>query len=143
MQAGFTDIEVEPTRIYRVEDARDLLSGSGIDVHAIAPQAAIHVAKDIGLVGPALVGAFRQEITQIPEPTTLVLVSLSAAGLGAYAWRRRKRAAYWRKAALKALAVCAIAARVALVSARALSIMKSWNTPSYRTVVTSTPAARR
>ena len=38
MQAGFTDIEVEPTRIYRVEEARDLLSGSGIDVDAIAPQ---------------------------------------------------------------------------------------------------------
>jgi hypothetical protein len=37
-QAGFTDIEVEPTRVYRVEDARELLSGSGIDVDAIAPQ---------------------------------------------------------------------------------------------------------
>src|SRR5690349_8837296 len=38
MQAGFTDIEVEPSRIYRVEDAREVLSGSGIDVDAIAPQ---------------------------------------------------------------------------------------------------------
>ena len=36
--AGFADIDVEPTRIYRVEDARAFLSGQGIDVDAIAPQ---------------------------------------------------------------------------------------------------------
>src|ERR1700758_5490919 len=36
--AGFTQIEVEPTRIYRAEDARDFLAGQGIDVDAIAPQ---------------------------------------------------------------------------------------------------------
>jgi SAM-dependent methyltransferase len=36
--AGFTQIEVEPTRIYRAEDAREFLSGQGIDVDAIAPQ---------------------------------------------------------------------------------------------------------
>jgi hypothetical protein len=36
--AGFTGVEVEPTRIYRVEDAREFLSGKGIDVDAIAPQ---------------------------------------------------------------------------------------------------------
>lgn len=35
--AGFENIEVEPTRIYRVEDARQLLSSSGIDPDAIAP----------------------------------------------------------------------------------------------------------
>ena len=28
----------EPTRIYRVEDAREFLAGQGIDVDAIAPQ---------------------------------------------------------------------------------------------------------
>ncbi len=37
-RAGFEDIEVEPTRVYRVEDARAFLSGQGIDVDAIAPQ---------------------------------------------------------------------------------------------------------
>jgi len=37
-QAGFTEIAVEPTRIYRVEDAREMLNASGIDVVAIAPQ---------------------------------------------------------------------------------------------------------
>ena len=36
--AGFENIDVEPTRIYRVEDAREFLSGEGIDVEAIAPQ---------------------------------------------------------------------------------------------------------
>src|SRR5271168_4470232 len=36
--AGFTQIEVEPTRIYRAEDAREFLSGQGFDVDAIAPQ---------------------------------------------------------------------------------------------------------
>jgi ubiquinone/menaquinone biosynthesis C-methylase UbiE len=36
--AGFGQIEVEPTRIYRVEDAREFLSAEGIDVDAIAPE---------------------------------------------------------------------------------------------------------
>ena len=36
--AGFQQIDVEPTRIYRIEDARDFLSGKGIDVDAIAPE---------------------------------------------------------------------------------------------------------
>jgi arsenite methyltransferase len=36
--AGFAQIEVEPTRIYRTEEAREFLSGQGIDVDAIAPQ---------------------------------------------------------------------------------------------------------
>jgi arsenite methyltransferase len=35
--AGFDAIEIEPTRIYDVEDARAFLSGQGIDVDAIAP----------------------------------------------------------------------------------------------------------
>lgn len=36
--AGFENIEVEPTRIYRIDDARAFLSGLGLDVDAIAPQ---------------------------------------------------------------------------------------------------------
>ena len=36
--AGFEQIEIEPTRIYRVEDAHEFLSSSGIDVDAIAAQ---------------------------------------------------------------------------------------------------------
>src|ERR1035437_112250 len=36
--AGFEAVDIEPTRIYRLEDAREFLSGEGIDVDAIAPQ---------------------------------------------------------------------------------------------------------
>jgi arsenite methyltransferase len=36
--AGFEQISLEPTRIYRVEDARGFLSSTGVDVDAIAPQ---------------------------------------------------------------------------------------------------------
>jgi arsenite methyltransferase len=35
--AGFEKIEMERTRVYRVEDAREFLSGQNIDVDAIAP----------------------------------------------------------------------------------------------------------
>ncbi|HWO34069.1 MAG TPA: arsenite methyltransferase [Candidatus Acidoferrum sp.] len=38
LSAGFDTIEIEPTRIYRIEDAREFLSGQNIDVDAIAPQ---------------------------------------------------------------------------------------------------------
>jgi SAM-dependent methyltransferase len=37
-QAGFDGIDIEPTRIYDIEDARNFLSGQGVDVDAIAPQ---------------------------------------------------------------------------------------------------------
>jgi arsenite methyltransferase len=37
-QAGFENIEIEHTRVYRVEDAREFLSGQNIDVDVIAPQ---------------------------------------------------------------------------------------------------------
>lgn len=36
--AGFEQIEIEPTRIYRAEDARAFLTEQNIDVDAIAPQ---------------------------------------------------------------------------------------------------------
>ena len=36
--AGFEKIEVEPTRIYRVEDAREFLAHEGVDVDALASQ---------------------------------------------------------------------------------------------------------
>jgi SAM-dependent methyltransferase len=36
--AGFADVTVEPTRIYKVEDAREFLESAGIDVAAIAPR---------------------------------------------------------------------------------------------------------
>jgi SAM-dependent methyltransferase len=36
--AGFSSIEIEPTRIYRVEEAREFLQAAGLDVEKIAPQ---------------------------------------------------------------------------------------------------------
>jgi arsenite methyltransferase len=35
--AGFDQIEIEPTRVYNIEDARAFLAGQGIDVDAVAP----------------------------------------------------------------------------------------------------------
>jgi SAM-dependent methyltransferase len=37
-KAGFDGIDIEPTRVYNIEDARTFLSGQGIDVDAIAPR---------------------------------------------------------------------------------------------------------
>jgi hypothetical protein len=36
--AGFEQIDLEPTRVYNVKDAREFLAGQNIDVDAIAPQ---------------------------------------------------------------------------------------------------------
>jgi arsenite methyltransferase len=36
--AGFEEVEIEPTRIYRIEDAREFLSGQSVDVDLIATQ---------------------------------------------------------------------------------------------------------
>jgi arsenite methyltransferase len=37
-KAGFDNIDIEPTRVYNIEDARTFLSGQGVDVDAIATQ---------------------------------------------------------------------------------------------------------
>ena len=37
--AGFSDVEIEPTRVYRLADAREFMAGSGIDVETVAPLA--------------------------------------------------------------------------------------------------------
>ena len=37
-RAGFDKIDIEPTRVYSVEDARTFLAGQGLDVHALAKQ---------------------------------------------------------------------------------------------------------
>src|SRR5258707_10714474 len=36
--AGFSDVEVEPWRIYKIDDARSFLTEAGINVHRLAPQ---------------------------------------------------------------------------------------------------------
>ena len=37
-KAGFDNIDIDPTRIYDIEDARTFLGGQGVDVDTIAPQ---------------------------------------------------------------------------------------------------------
>jgi len=37
-RAGFDSIDIEPTRVYNVDDARQFLVGEGIDADAVAPQ---------------------------------------------------------------------------------------------------------
>ena len=36
-RAGFDEIDLEPTRVYSIEDARQFLTGEGVDVDAMAP----------------------------------------------------------------------------------------------------------
>jgi hypothetical protein len=35
--AGFTDVDIETTRVYNVEDARAFLADAGLDVDRVAP----------------------------------------------------------------------------------------------------------
>ena len=58
--AGFEAIEIEPTRVYNIEDARQFLSTAGVDVDAIAPQvegkfasAFLRAVKPKGCCGPS------------------------------------------------------------------------------------------
>jgi hypothetical protein len=36
-KAGFGSVEIEPTRVYRTEDAQEFLAREGLDARAIAP----------------------------------------------------------------------------------------------------------
>ena len=36
-RAGFVDVSIEPTRVYRAEDAREFLNTQGIDIDTVAP----------------------------------------------------------------------------------------------------------
>ena len=38
VKAGFNNVEIVPTRIYRAEEAKDFLAGAGLNVKALAPQ---------------------------------------------------------------------------------------------------------
>jgi SAM-dependent methyltransferase len=58
-QAGFDGIEIEPTRVYDIEDARSFLSGQAVDVDAIAPQ-----------VEGKFMSAFIRAIKPTDEPVT-------------------------------------------------------------------------
>ena len=53
--AGFTDVEVEPWRVYQVDDALSFLSGSGLDVDEL---------------GPAVTGKFASAFVRARKPET-------------------------------------------------------------------------
>jgi len=60
---GFEQVEVEPTRVYRVEDAREFLAREDLDVDALAPQvdgkfmsAFIRAVKPVGAADKACCG---------------------------------------------------------------------------------------
>ena len=60
VRAGFESIEIEPTRIYKIEDARSFLSAEGIDVDAMAPlvqdkfmSAFVRAVKPAACCGPS------------------------------------------------------------------------------------------
>jgi SAM-dependent methyltransferase len=57
-KAGFSDISIEPTRIYNIEDARQFLTEAGVDVDAIAPQ-----------VNEKFMSAFIRATKQAVKPT--------------------------------------------------------------------------
>jgi SAM-dependent methyltransferase len=69
-KAGFEHIEIEPTRVYRVEDARSFLAAAGLDVDALAREldgtfvsAFIRATKEAApaaCCGPACCGATSQ-----------------------------------------------------------------------------------
>jgi SAM-dependent methyltransferase len=59
-KAGFENIDIEPTRVYDIEDARSFLSAAGVDVDRIAPQvgnkfmsAFVRATKPRGCCGPS------------------------------------------------------------------------------------------
>lgn len=56
--AGFEQIEIKPTRVYRAEDAREFLAAAGVDADAIAPQIdGKFLSAFVRAVKPAGVGA--------------------------------------------------------------------------------------
>lgn len=57
-KAGFDAIDIEPTRVYNIEDARTFLSGQGLDVDALAPQVeGKFMSAFIRAIKPAKAGA--------------------------------------------------------------------------------------
>lgn len=57
--AGFIDVGIEPTRVYRIEDARAFLEGTGVDVDRLAAQ-----------VSGRVMGAFVRARKPEPPPLT-------------------------------------------------------------------------
>ena len=64
--AGFEAIGIEPTRVYKVDDAREFLAGKGLDVDALAPASRRQVHERVRSRGEAEGGA--DELERIEGP---------------------------------------------------------------------------
>jgi len=71
-EAGFENPSVEPTRVYRVEDARAFLEEAGIDIDA-------HGAAVDGKIMAAFVRATKTGATRVAEPNALPVHATPAA----------------------------------------------------------------
>jgi hypothetical protein len=60
--AGFVEVEVDPWRIYKVDDARTFLSASGVDENRLAPEID-------GRFASAFIGARKPDMKSCCEPT--------------------------------------------------------------------------
>ena len=58
--AGFENIDIEPTRVYKVEEARDFLSSAGLDVDKVAP-----------LIDGKFMSAFVRATKPVPHPNVV------------------------------------------------------------------------
>ena len=76
-KAGFDSIHIEPTRVYSVDDARQFLTGEGLDVDAIAP---------------AVEGKFMSAFIRAVKPSRTIESESSSCV------REMQPAARWRKA---------------------------------------------
>ena len=74
-QVGFTDVDIEPTRIYQVDDARTFLTGAGLDVDALA-------AEIDGRFMSAFVRATKPAGAKTPRPTRGASARCCAPGSG-------------------------------------------------------------
>ncbi|MBV9110151.1 MAG: arsenite methyltransferase [Gemmatimonadetes bacterium] len=60
-ESGFEEVDIEPTRVYDIEDARDFLEGAGVDVDAVAS------AID-GRVASAFIRARKPAVAEATSP---------------------------------------------------------------------------
>ena len=85
--AGFADVEVEPWRIYRIDDARAFLTESGVDVDRLAPE---------------LEGRFASAFVRASKPdprrrAAAVQSAVPEAGYSADTAQTRRTLAIWRR----------------------------------------------
>ncbi len=71
VSAGFTDVEIEPTRVYTIDDARQFLVAQGVDGDAIAPQ---------------VEGKFASAFVRARKPVAQIQKDASAASCCAPTW---------------------------------------------------------